>query len=117
MGKVLLSGLSLKELADVLAMAPLVESTPKTITKIPKLLMELEQVRAQGFAVDDEESFPGIRCVAAPICGKGGKTTAAISATVPKQRMVKKRLEEIRRQVVETARSISERLGRVTLGE
>ena len=91
--------------------------TPKTITQLPKLLRELGQVRTQGFAVDDEESFPGVRCVAGPIHGRGGRMTAAISATVPKQRMGKKRIDEIRKQVVETAQLISERLARSTLGE
>jgi IclR family KDG regulon transcriptional repressor len=117
MGKVLLSGLSQKELDEVLAVEPLARLTPKTITQIPKLLRELEQVRTQGFAVDDEESFPGVRCAAGPIYGRGGRMTAAISATVPKQRMGKKRIDEIRKQVVEAAQLISERLARATLGE
>ncbi len=110
MGKVLLSGLSKKELADVLDVGPLVKFTPNTITEIPELLRELEHVKEQGFALDDEESFPGIRCVSAPLYSREGRIIAAISASVPKQRMGNMRIREIRKQVIETARLISERI-------
>jgi len=116
MGKILLSGLSQKELADLLAIGPLVQCTVNTITDVPKLLGEIEQVRKQGFAVDDEESFPGIRCVAAPVYDSKGKPIAAISATVPTQRMGKQRMNEIREKVVKAARLISERIGMSGLG-
>jgi len=110
MGKVLLSGLSSEELSDVLALGPLAKLTPKTVTTIPKLLKELELVRSRGYAVDDEESFPGIRCVAAPLSDRGGTTVAAISATVPKQRMGKKRMREMSQEIIDTARLISRKI-------
>jgi DNA-binding IclR family transcriptional regulator len=117
MGKVLLAGLSQKELTDVLAIGPLAKFTPNTITEMPELLKELEKVRVQGFAIDNEETFPGIRCAAAPISSRGGKTIAAISATVPKQRMGQQRMKGIREQIIETARVISERITMTGLGE
>ena len=117
MGKVLLSGLSEKELADVLAVGNLMRFTPNTITEIPKLMLELDQVRKQGFAIDDEESFAGIRCVAAPIYGRDEKIVAAISASVPTQRMGPQRLNDIGREVIETARLISERIKVSGLGD
>ncbi|NIQ40201.1 MAG: hypothetical protein GTN81_16695 [Proteobacteria bacterium] len=110
MGKVLLSGLSSEQLASVLARGPLTKLTSRTITTIPRLLKELERVRKRGYAVDDEESFPGIRCVAAPLFDSSGTVMAAISATVPKQRMGQKRMREIRKRVTVTARSISKRI-------
>lgn len=111
MGKVLLSGLSPEKLEETLPGDSLVRLTTRTIVDRGGLLKELEQVKEQGFAVDDEESFPGIRCVAAPIRGVGGRTVAAISVTVPKQRMGRQRVEEIREGVIETARLISARMG------
>lgn len=110
MGKVFLSGLSQEELADLLALGPLLKCTPNTITGIPDLLRELDKVRKQGFAIDNEESFPGIRCVAAPIKNSKGKIVAAISATVPTQRMGQERMNEIGEQVIETACSISKQI-------
>jgi DNA-binding IclR family transcriptional regulator len=117
MGKVLLSGLSEKELADVLAKGPLARFTPNTITEESELLRELEKIRDHGYAMDDEETFPGIRCVAAPIYDTNRVMVAAISATVPKQRMGKQRMKEIRKHVAETARLISARIAGSGLGE
>ena len=116
MGKVLVSGLSQKELAEVLALGPLTRFTPNTITETPQLVRELERIRTQGFAVDNEETFPGIRCVAAPICSPNGRVVAAISATVPTQRMRQQRMNEIRKEIIETARRISERTTMLGLG-
>ena len=111
MGKVLLAGVSHQELMNILSLGPLVPCTSSTITKTSQLLKELEKVRKQGFAMDNEESFPGIRCVAAPIYDREGKVVAALSVTAPRQRMGQERMKEIKRQVIETARSISRRIG------
>ena len=111
MGKVLLAGLSQERLNEVLAIEPLRRFTPTTITQVTILRKELERVRKQGFAIDNEESFPGIRCVAAPVYDRNGKIVAALSVTAPRQRMGQERLKEIRELVVETARSISRRRG------
>lgn len=108
LGRVLLAWLSQKELMNLLALGPLETCTPNTIDDESTLLKELEQIRKQGFAFDDEESFLGIRCVAAPIRDDTGKAIAAISATVPRQRMGEERIEEISKHVIETARLISE---------
>jgi len=116
MGKVLLSGLSQEDLQKFLASSPLAKLTPKTITEVPRLVKELERVRKSGFAIDDEESFLGIRCVAAPIYGKQGRIEGALSITVPKQRMDQKRMEGLKSEVVETARAISERV-QIGMGE
>lgn len=111
MGKVLLAGLPLEELRRVLSTMTLVRRTPNTITEMSALERELERVRRRGYAIDNEESFPGIKCVAAPIQNHQGKVIAAISATVPTPRMTKERMREITKLVIETARSISERIG------
>jgi len=110
MGKVLLAGLSHERLNEVLAMGPLRRFTPTTITQVPILRKELERVRKQGFAIDNEESFPGIQCVAAPIRNNQGEAVAAISATVPKLRMGKQRTKELIQLVTRCAQKISERM-------
>lgn len=111
MGKVLLADLSPEELKRTLSLGPLMRCTPATLTKVSDLMKELEKVRKQGFATDYEESFPGIRCVAAPIRDHSGRAVAAISITAPKQRMGQERMKELAQRVVETARSISKQLG------
>jgi hypothetical protein len=42
---------------------------------------ELESAVARGYALDDEESGPGVKCVGVPIFGAGGSVIFAISVT------------------------------------
>jgi len=109
MGKVLLAGLTRQELKKRLGQGSLKKMTVNTITEMDSLVEELEEVKRQGFAIDDEEAFPGIRCVAAPLKKTDGEVIAAISATVPKQRMGKERMGQMSQLVKETAQLISER--------
>jgi DNA-binding IclR family transcriptional regulator len=85
--------------------------TGNTITEPERLLEELASVRAKGFAVDDEESEMGLRCVAAPIRDHTGLVSAAISVSAPVQRMTKKNLQTMVPTVVAAADAISRRLG------
>jgi len=110
MGKVLLSGLPKAERAALLGRGPLARLTANTITDPQLLSRELEAVRRRGYALDDEESFQGIRCLAAPLRDRDGRVVAAISVTAPSQRLGSRRAAEIRRQVLEAARLISERI-------
>jgi IclR family KDG regulon transcriptional repressor len=111
MGKVLLADLPDSELKAALGRGKLKKLTPNTIVEMPRLLEELARIREQGFALDNEETFPGIRCVGAPIRDAAGRVIAAVSATVPAQRMSDERVRELWRAVTNTARMISERVG------
>ena len=72
----------------------------------------LKAVRTQGYAIDDEENEKGIRCVAAPIYNETGRGVAAISISVPAFRVTKKMVQDaLKKEVMETALRISERLG------
>ena len=63
--------------------AKLEAHTESTITTADALLAELERVRAQGYAIDDEEISRGLTCIGAPIFGLGGEIIAAMSLTAP----------------------------------
>jgi DNA-binding IclR family transcriptional regulator len=111
-GKMILASFSEEELQVFFNEKSLVRRTENTITD-PVLLREhLKTVRKQGYAVDDEENEKGIRCVAAPIYNEIGKTVAAISITAPAFRVTRKSIQEtLKKDVMETASEISERLG------
>jgi DNA-binding IclR family transcriptional regulator len=110
MGKVLLAGLQAEEAQRLLGSRPLKRFTPTTITDRRRLGRELEAIRRQGFALDNEEAFPGIRCVAAPLRGRAGRVLAALSLTVPAQRMGARRQAELKDLVTDTAARISDRI-------
>lgn len=63
-GKILLAHLPRYRLDALLHDAKLPKMTKNSITSVPALLKELEKIREQGYALDDEESEIGLRAVA-----------------------------------------------------
>jgi IclR family KDG regulon transcriptional repressor len=106
-GKMLLSELSIKEILEIYPGGTLKGYGKNTITDWNELLRELEMVRKQGYAIDDEEYYEGIRCVAAPVRA-GGKLVASVSVTGSIFSMGMKRMRrDFIGPVVKTGESIS----------
>lgn len=89
----------------------LTKFTPQTITHPEKLRKELTQVRAQGYAVDNAEHQPDVRCVAAPIRNHSGNVIASLSVSGPATRIPKDRIPGLAARVREVAGKLSARLG------
>ncbi len=112
LGKVLLAHLSEQELESLLKKIPFVRKTANTITNPNQLKEHLQSVRAQGYAIDDEESEEGIRCVAAPVFNDRKTAVAAISISGAAIRMTRQKIEEtLKDEVMQTALQISHKLG------
>ena len=99
------------EMVESIAVDGLAAVTPKTIIDVRLLLADLAQVRARGYALDDEETEIGLRAIAAPIRDHTGEVVAAISIAGPIQRMTKKVVLSYAPKVVAAAVAISARLG------
>lgn len=69
--------------------------TDKTHGTLTGLLDDLEEVKQRGWSIDDEESMPGVRCVAAPIIGPDGQARAAVAVQAPAVRMPDPRFFEL----------------------
>jgi len=111
-GKVLLSLLSDQDLNLLLKRKGLSKRTENTITDLNQLKEHLKMVRNQGYSIDDEENEKGVRCVGAPIYNEVGHPVAAISISGPAFRVTKKMAQEtLKKEVMETALKISQRLG------
>ena len=80
-GKAMLAFLPDAQLPAVLAQQSWHPFTPKTYTTPEALCAELANIRARGFAFDDEEHEPGIICVALPILSSRGALLGALSVT------------------------------------
>ncbi|MFB0506830.1 MAG: IclR family transcriptional regulator [Thermodesulfobacteriota bacterium] len=106
-GKVLLSELSSSEIASIYQDRPLRVYGKNTLTHHDRLLDELKIVREQGYAIDGEEYYEGVRCVAAPIRA-GGEVVAALSITGSIVTMTMERIhEELKQLVMRKAENIS----------
>lgn len=82
-GKSVLAHLPPDELAERLSELDLPRRTATTLTRVKDLRVQLDQIQAQGFAIDDEENEDNIRCVGAPVFGASGRVVAGISISAP----------------------------------
>lgn len=112
-GKAWLSGLPDERLKVMLKGLALKRYTAKTYTTPAALLDELKRTREQGFAFDDEENEPDIRCFGSPIFNRAGEPVGAVSITMPVYRHDERRHELCGRLVRETAQRISAELSRI----
>ena len=70
----------------------------------------LEQIRMQGYAVDDEEFDLGVRCIAVPVFDFRGKVIGSIGISGPATRVTRERLPELAAIVLEIGKALSERM-------
>jgi IclR family acetate operon transcriptional repressor len=110
-GKALLAHYPPERVAQLIECHGLPAATEKTIVTPNALRQNLEQARARGFAVDDEEAALGIRCVAAPIFDHAGEAIAAISISGPSSRIVDERIAALGERVHAGAQSLSRLIG------
>ncbi len=110
-GKVLLAWRPEDEVHQLLGPEPFVAFTPKTLTRLDDVRRELAQVRQQGYALDCEEREIGVRCLAAPVRDATGRVVAALSLSAPAIRLPDDRIPRLVPLVLETARTLSLRLG------
>ena len=109
-GKVLLAGLIDDAVKGIYKNKSLKSYGKNTITRLPALMAELAKIRKQGYAVDNEEYYEGVRCVAAPV-RSGGQVVASISVTGSIFTMTPGRIEkELAATVVKAADSVSAEL-------
>ena len=87
-GKALLANLDPAVLRDRLSrVTSLPVLTPRSIASVPDLLGELDQVRRQGWAADDEETTTGVTCMAIAVGQEGVPARFAVSVTVLTSRL------------------------------
>lgn len=111
LGKALLATLPEEELAALIARHGLPGRTARTITTAAALRADLAATRARGYALDDEEAFEGLRCVAAPILDAREATIAAVSISGLASEFNDDTLPTYVAAVRDAARAIAARLG------
>ncbi|WP_152360125.1 IclR family transcriptional regulator [Microlunatus speluncae] len=95
LGKAILSTLPEAEVRETLRQYDFEATTRRTITSVKALLSDLATVRGRGYAIDDEESVIGLRCVAVPVRDHSGTARYALSVSGPSDRVPSSRLGEL----------------------
>jgi DNA-binding IclR family transcriptional regulator len=111
MGKALFAFLPAEE-ADALAENCTFQlHTGRTISDAAALAREAQGIRRLGWALEDEESESGVRCIGAPIFDPMGKPIAAISVTATTAQLPPEAYSSTARHVLEAATAVSNLLG------
>jgi DNA-binding IclR family transcriptional regulator len=110
LGSVLMAHLPDNEIERLLQKYPLVAFTKHSITEKEKYINWLNKVRIQGYAIDNETAFEGIRGVSAPIRDFTGIVVGALGVGFISSTVDAKGLKIIIKEVVETTRTISKEL-------
>ncbi len=112
MGKLLLAYLPDRERRELLSEIRLERRTPNTITSRRLLQIELERIREDGFAVNDEELTPGLHSIAAPIRTESREVVAAANMAAHSSMIsVQDLIDHLGPHLIATADRISARLG------
>lgn len=106
LGKIFLSTFSNETLEDYIHKTIFEKNTINTIVDIDAFKEEINKVKKQNIAYDNEEAEYGLTCVALPII-KSNKVIAAISVSGPTSRLKIKGLNKIIQALQNTADNIN----------
>ena len=110
-GKAMLAFMGDEQLSGILQKHPLKQYTPHTVTTVEQLMRQLEFVRRNGYAVEDEEEEAGVRCIGAPIFNASHHLVAAVSVTGVLSELNGLAIPAVAEKVKQTAEIISQVLG------
>jgi len=111
LGKALASFLPAEPRESILSTITFLPATPKTIMNLLQFRQELDKIRRQGYAVDDEEAVQGARCVSAPILDSDREPIAAVSVSGPVTRVSPDQVVGLAAAVRSAASAISAAMG------
>ena len=112
-GKVLLAHWADDQLSSFLRKQTLVRRTSSSIVEEHELVRELAEIRARGYAVDDQENSMGRRCVAVPVFNCHRQVRASLSITGGIARMPDSRLAALGHSLAGAAARMTSTIGSV----
>jgi DNA-binding IclR family transcriptional regulator len=106
-GKIFLSSDGPEKSLQYIRRTGLPKYTENTLTDAGSLAQELENIRRQGYALDNEEAEKGVSCIGAGIYNDEGRLVAGLSVSAPSDRLDKAWAAQVKR----TAERISHAIG------
>ena len=85
--------------------------TSRTVVDLTEMQDQLAEVRANGYAIDDEENEMGVRCVAVAIPGPDGRAESAFSISGLAPYMTPERIRRVAALALDTRTDILADLG------
>jgi DNA-binding IclR family transcriptional regulator len=110
LGRILLADLEMTALRQLYPQEPLPAHTPQTPATLDQLEALIAKDRAQGFGISQGGYESGISTIAAPVFNDQDRTVAAISITVPAQRVEPEQARLLVAQVREAAQQLTGRI-------
>jgi IclR family acetate operon transcriptional repressor len=111
MGKTILAWLPPVRATQIIQNGGLQRLTPQSIVRGTALHEALTEIRRVGYAVDNEETAVGLRCVAAAVFDEFAVAVAAISVVGPALRITHERLDSLSWHVMLAAREVTAAMG------
>jgi DNA-binding IclR family transcriptional regulator len=106
LGKILLSDLPEREVLRLIRSKGMPRFTSSTIVREKDLIVELERVRTQGYALDNMENEPDGRCIAGPVMNEQRKVIASLSISGPVPRMTVARAKAMLKELTAACKAI-----------
>lgn len=110
-GKAIMATLPEAEVKQIWNESIIEKKTDKTITDFEEMRKTLEEVRKNGYALDDEENEKGVRCIAACLHSYQKEVKYAFSISGPTSRMTRERVKELSADVKKVQKELSRELG------
>ena len=112
-GKAILAFLPDDQRTQIFVGHKIVRITEKTYRTMTALENDLKRIKERGYALDNEETVVGVRCVGAPIFSHTGRVVAGVSIAAPALRLDKKKQVLYAQALIKTASLISKDLGKL----
>lgn len=110
-GKAMMAYMPESKVKEIWFASDIIQRTPNTVVEYSQLLKVLEQVRENGYALDEEENEPNIRCIGAPIFNYHGNVVGAVSISGPTMRVTLEAIETFKEHILKYTLLISRELG------
>jgi DNA-binding IclR family transcriptional regulator len=114
--KAVLAFLPERQVASVLA-GDLTGVNPAATLSADQLRSQLANVRARGFVVTHEETYPGVSGISVPVLTPRAQPLGSIAIAAPSQRMDQSQIETYAKLLVDIGRRVANRIAGVSAGE
>jgi DNA-binding IclR family transcriptional regulator len=101
------AGKCLLAFGDIPVPTQLPARTARTITNPDMLRLHLQDIVQRGYALDDEENDPGVRCISAPIFNVLGEAIGCIGVDGPSVRITTEHIDAFAEHVVDAAKRLT----------